>query len=70
MTLPVDLLDVDEDTVIVGDVEAFFEYLETGAAYDDYVRRIRRASRIFAEWDGHLIAGQDLIARRLNSLAN
>jgi hypothetical protein len=36
MVLPSNLLDVWEETAVVGDVEAFMDYLESGQAAQDY----------------------------------
>ena len=40
MPLPAELLDVVEETTVVGDVDAFLYYLETGQAARDYETRL------------------------------
>jgi hypothetical protein len=40
MALPSNLLDVWEETAVVGDVDAFMDYLESGQAAQDYNERM------------------------------
>ena len=40
MPLPIELIQEPEDTTVVGDIEAFMIYVETGQAARDYHERI------------------------------
>lgn len=45
MPLPPELLDIPEDTAVVGDVDAFLEYVESGEASKHYTERLARRIR-------------------------
>ena len=51
MTLPYNLSEAvcPEETAIVGDIEAFFEYLESGQAAFDYDTRMSYFRRLWEE---------------------
>ena len=49
MPLPHELLGVEEETAVVGDVEAFMDYLERGQSYEDWKDRILQSARWIAQ---------------------
>ena len=49
MPLPPELAELPEDTAIVGDLEAFFEYIESGQALQDWNERIAQRTKELEE---------------------
>lgn len=49
MPLPPELLEIPEATAIVGDIEAFIDYIESGQAWSDWVERLAMRLRELEE---------------------
>jgi hypothetical protein len=49
MPLPPELVETPEDTAIIGDLDAFIEYLESGQALDDWHARIAQRAKELEE---------------------
>jgi hypothetical protein len=49
MPLPPDLVDVPEETTVVGDVDAFIKYIESGQALQDWYERLEKRRSELAE---------------------
>jgi hypothetical protein len=49
MPLPPELIECPEDTAVLGDLEAFIEYLESGQALQDWNERLAQRMKELAE---------------------
>ncbi len=49
MPLPPELYDLEDETAVVGDVDAFFEYVEAGQALQDWNERLAQRLRELEE---------------------
>jgi hypothetical protein len=49
MPLPLELLEHPEETAVIGDVDAFIDYIESGQALRDWHERIAAAMRELEE---------------------
>lgn len=49
MQFPPELTEHPDDTVVIGDVDAFIEYVESGQAFDDWNTRIAVATKELEE---------------------
>jgi hypothetical protein len=49
MRFPPELTEHPDDTIVIGDVDAFIEYVESGQAFDDWNTRIAVATKELEE---------------------
>jgi hypothetical protein len=49
MPLPPELAEAPEETTVIGDVDAFIEYLESGQAFQDWNERLAQRARELEE---------------------
>ena len=49
MPLPPELAELSEDTAVVGDLDAFMEYIESGQAQQDWNERLAQRIKELAE---------------------